>query len=123
LVAFLRGSIASRYSIYSLLLLIFCYSFLKEYVPVRWKLFNRKRFYVTSVVIAAGLCLSADVIGYQHLAARRRMLLEGIELYRVAPEVNSPMIDPLVRVVYPLEAALEREILTRAIDQRIYVLP
>jgi len=123
LVAFLRGSIASRYSIYSILLLTFCYSFLKEYVPQRWKSFNRKRFCVASVALSAVLCLLADVVGYQHLAARRCMILAGIEHYRSNPDVNSPMIDPLVRLVYPLEEAFERETLTRAIKQRIYTLP
>jgi len=51
------------------------------------------------------------------------MILAGIEHYRSNPDVNSPMIDPLVRLVYPLEEAFERETLTRAIEQRIYTLP
>jgi hypothetical protein len=102
LVAWVRGAagftIASRYSMYSNLLLIFCYSYLAHYLPRRWPGFNRRLFYTTAVVFAVGLCLMADVSAYRKLGSRRRMVLSGIEFYRTQPEVNSPMIDPMVEL-------------------------
>ena len=127
LVAWVRGAVsfstASRYSIYSNLMLIFCYSFLSRYLFSRSPTFSRRRFYTTSVVIAVGICLVADISAYKKLAARRRMVLSGIEFYRANPEVNSPMVDPLVEKTVPREKALERAILTQAIQKHIYTLP
>jgi hypothetical protein len=51
------------------------------------------------------------------------MVLSGIEFYRACPEINSPMIDPLVERASPKEKAIEQTILTRAIQERIYALP
>jgi hypothetical protein len=51
------------------------------------------------------------------------MILSGIEWYRARPEVNSPMVDPLVEQVIPEEKAAEKAILTQAIQKRIYSLP
>ena len=127
LVAWVRGAVsfstASRYSIYSNLMLIFCYSFLSRYLFSRSPTFSRRRFYTTSVVIAVGICLVADVSAYKKLAARRRMVLSGIEFYRANPEANSPMVDPLVEKTVPREKALERAILSQAIQKHIYTLP
>jgi hypothetical protein len=127
LVAWVRGGagffVASRYSIYSNLFVIFCYAFLAQDLPRRLSGFSRKGFYITTVVIAAGLCFIADLSAYQKLGARRRMVLSGIEFYRARPEVNSPMIDPLVERTFPKEKANEQVILTRAIQERIYTLP
>jgi hypothetical protein len=123
-VAVLRGAMAFRYSIYSLLLLIFCYAFLREYLPGRWSFINRRRFFAGAVVLPVGLCVFSDIIGYQHLAARRRMVLAGIQYYRSNPQSNSPMIDPVFRAAFPLgEDAFERDTLSKAIQQRIYALP
>ncbi len=127
LVAWVRGAAAfataSRYSIYSNLLLIFCYSFLAHYLPRRSSTFNRRRFYVASVVIAIGICFMADVSAYEKLGARRRMVLSGIELYRAEPEVNSPLVDPIMESAFPKEKAVEQAILTKAIQEHIYALP
>jgi hypothetical protein len=126
LVAWVRGVIgvyiASRYSLYSILMLICCYSFLARYLPERFPGFER-RFYFTSLVVAIIIFVSANLDAYQKLQARRRMILTGIELYRANPEVNSPMIDPLVEVTVPREKALEQAILTRSIQNHIYTLP
>jgi hypothetical protein len=116
-------AVRSRYSIYSNLFVIFCYAFLAQDLPRRLSGFSRKGFYITTVVIAAGLCFIADLSAYQKLGARRRMVLSGIEFYRARPEVNSPMIDPLVERTFPKEKANEQVILTRAIQERIYTLP
>jgi hypothetical protein len=127
LVAWVRGAsgfgIASRYSMYSILLLIFCYAFLAHYLPSRSATFNRRRFYVASVVIAAGIFSMADVSAYKKLEARRRMVLSGIEFYRAKPEVNSPMVDPEVERLFPEEKTLEQVILTKSIQEGIYTLP
>jgi hypothetical protein len=126
-VAWVRGqesfSPASRYSIYSSLLLIFCYAFLTHYLSQRWSIQNRMRFYVACVVISVALCAILDVMAYSKLGARRHMVLTGIEFYRAQPPVNSPMIDPLVEKVAPAEKTIERNALTRAIQEHIYTLP
>jgi hypothetical protein len=127
LVAWVRGAagfqIGSRYSIYSILLLIFCYAFLAHYLPIRSLTFNRRRFYVTSTVLALCLCLLADVHAYRKLGARRRMVLSGIELYRADPQVNSPMIDQNLLKGFPQERAWEQHALTDAIQNHTYTLP
>jgi hypothetical protein len=121
--AWLRGAIASRYSIYSILLLIFCYSFLARWLRDSAGVLNQKRFYTTSVVLAAALCVLSDLSAYRHLTSRREMLLSGIEHYRVNPEVNSPNIDPEMAKYDTTEATIEKVTLTRAIQQRVYTLP
>ncbi len=127
LVAWVRGAagffIGSRYSIYSVLMLIFCYSFLAQYLPARSAIFERKRFYVTSSVLALLLCLAADVYAYSKLAERRRMVLTGIELYRADPVANSPTIDQNLLRVFPEERGYEQRALTNAIQEHIYSLP
>ena len=127
LVAWVRGAVAftvaSRYSIYSNLMLIFCYAFLARYLYSRSSRFNSRRYYVTSVAIAAAICFMADLNAYKKLEARERMILSGIEFYRAQPSVNSPMVDPLVEETVPGEKAVEQAILTRAIQNHIYTLP
>jgi hypothetical protein len=127
LVGWVRGAGAfltvSRYSIYSVLMLIFCYSFLLKYLPDGWPRFDRRRFCVTSIVLAAGMCLLVNAKAYRGLGARRRMVLSGIELYRANPEANSPMVDPAVERLFPEEKSAEQAILNRAIQEHIYTLP
>lgn len=86
LVAWVRGGsafgIALRHSIYSVLLLIFCYSFLAHYLPDRLLAFHQKRFYAASLVFAFAIWLMGNVSAYKQLAARQRMVLKEIELYR-----------------------------------------
>jgi hypothetical protein len=127
LVAWVRGAagfgVVSRYSIYSNLALIFCYTFLTQYLSTRWSRFNRGCFYVASVVIAVGICVMTDVSAYGKLGARRRMVLSGIEFYRAGPETNSPMVDPVAERALPGEREIELYILTRAIQTHIYTLP
>jgi hypothetical protein len=122
LAAWLRGAIASRYSIYSLLLLVFCYSFLGRYLSGRSVALNHKRFYATSLVLAIAFCLLSDLRAYKHLLMRREMVLSGMDHYRESPEFNSPNIDPEMAVYDPTEAAFERVTLNKAIQQHIYTL-
>jgi hypothetical protein len=127
LVAWVRGGetflIASRYSMYSSLMLIFCYSFLAQYLPGRWSIFNRTRFYVTSIVLAVCFCCLADVYAYKILQTRRRSILAGIESYRANPQVNSPLNNPEVEQGVPKEKAFEQSMLTEAIQKGVYALP
>ena len=127
LVAWVRGAagfaIGSRYSIYSILLLIFCYAFLAQYLPSRWVDFNRKRFYAACLVISASICSLADMHAYKKLAARRQMTLVGIELYRANPDNNSPMNDLNLEMGFEKERVYERDTLTKAIQQHLYALP
>jgi len=127
LVAWVRGALGfgltSRYSIYSILLLVFCYSFLAHSLRSRWSLRSRKRFYLASVLVAVMMCVLADIGAYQYLSERRGMILRGIEMYRANPEVNSPMIDPRILKAYPGENLFEQRTLTGAIRKHIYTLP
>ncbi len=127
LVAWVRGAVGfavgGRYSIYSILVLIFCYSFLSQYLPGRWPEFNRRRFYAASLALTVCICLLADIHAYRKLDARRQMVLSGIELYRANPQVNSPLIDQNLLKAYPDEAAYERDSLTNAIQKHVYSLP
>ncbi len=127
LVAWVRGGtgfgLGSRYSFYSVLLLIFAYSFLGKYLPDRFSGFDQRRFYAISLALACSLWLSADVHAYKCLRARRQMVLSGIELYRAATARNSPMVDPAVEKAFPEEKAFEQKVLTTAIQEGIYALP
>jgi hypothetical protein len=127
LVAWVRGAVAfttaSRYSIYSSLMLIFCYSFLLRYLPSRFARLDRTLVYNVSIVLAVVAFTLANIVAYQNLQTRRDMILKGIELYRANPEANSPMIDPLVEKTVPKEKANEQALLTRAIRTQIYTLP
>ena len=113
----------SRYSVYSCLVLIFCYSFLAWYLPRRSPNFRRGRFYVTSMVIAASLWLFADGDANWNLKERRRMVLAGIENYRIDPRNNSPLNVPLYPGLVVNEKELEQAVLTKAIERGIYALP
>ena len=115
--------IASRYSIYSSLMLIFGYSFLAQYLPGRWSAFNRTGFYVTSIVMAAAFCFLADVYAYKILQTRRRAVIAGIESYRSNPEVNSPLNNAEFEKRYPKEKVYEQSMLTQAIQEGVYTLP
>jgi hypothetical protein len=127
LVAWVRGAssfvIVARYSIYSILVLIFCYSFLAQYLPKHWPGFNSRRFNVVCLVCAVSICFLADLHAYKKLGERRRMVLAGIELYRANPRVNSPLIDPNLLRGFPLERAFEQDALTDAIREHVYTLP
>lgn len=122
-VAWLRHSIASRYSIYSLLLLISCYFFLARYLSMRSTALNLKRFYAVSIVLATILSLAGDTVAYVQLGRRREMVLSGIENYRANPKINSPMNDPRTKEADPKEEGFQRDTLNQAIAAHAYTLP
>jgi hypothetical protein len=127
LVAWVRGLVGfyvvSRYSIYSLLMLIFSYYFLAQHLPRHFPTFHRRRFYVTSTVFAMCIFVLADLHAYSKLGARRRMVLTGIEHYRADPVANSPMIDQHLLKGSPEERESEQRAMTRAIQTHVYALP
>jgi hypothetical protein len=94
-----------------------------RYLPSRFAKLARAHVYHVSIVLAVAIFSVANIVAYRHLQARRAMILKGIELYRANPEVNSPMIDPLVEKTVPREKANEQALLTRAIQANIYTLP
>jgi hypothetical protein len=116
-------TIGLRYSIYSTLVLIFCYSFLAEYLPHGWPAFNRRRIYIAFFLLAVNICLLADIHAYKKLGERHQMVLAGIEHYRATPDSNSPVNDPNLETGFEKERVYERDTLTRAIQQHLYILP
>jgi uncharacterized membrane protein len=127
LVAWDRGAktfwVASRYSVYSILLLIVCYDFIVERLPRAFTAENRRRVWVTCSIAALCYCMAADMFANKHLRARQRMIISGIEAYRANPAVNSPVLDPQIDKDYPGQAEFQRRALTMAIEKHIYVLP
>jgi hypothetical protein len=127
LVAWVRGAagfqVVSRYSIYSILMLVFSYYFLAQYLPRRFASFDRRSFYVTSTVFALCIFVLADWHADNRLGARRHMVLTGIELYRADPVANSPMIDQKLLQFSPGEREWEQRAMTRAIESHVYALP
>ncbi len=127
LVSWVRGAagfiIGSRYSMYSILLIIFCYSFLTHCLPARWPRFRSTYYYATAIFLAVCYCAAADVHAWKKLSQRRQMVLAGLASYRRQPAVNSPMVDANIDIAAPGERAYEREILTRAIAKGLYSLP
>lgn len=120
LVGFLRQTIASRYSIYSLLVLIFCYSFLVQFVHRRMPLVKQNWFSAASVLLGLSFCLLSDKQANLNLKERRQMVVAGMEHYRADPEINAPTINPELLKYHPDEPTAERIILNKAIHDRIY---
>ena len=122
-VAWVRGSTSSRYSIYSVLLLIFAYRFLSGYLLQR---FSRLRFphvLVPALALSTALCVSSDVSAFRNLKQRREMVLAGMNIYLESHGTRSPMVDPLVKITWPKEEEFERVILNRAIQDGVLSRP
>ena len=126
LAAWVRGGagffVASRYSIYSDLLIACCFFFVSQ----KWKVngaLHRDRRYIATVAITLLFCLSTDIHGYLKLKARRQMVVRGIAQYRQDPLLNSPMVDPAVEASFPKEKRSEQVLLTESIDKGLYRFP
>jgi hypothetical protein len=128
-VAWVRGStgvvIASRYSVYSCLMLVFCYGFLADRARAKrasagtvpgWA----RVFYPAALVVAIAFCLWKDTQAYDKLGQRSEMIRAGLGHYRENPAANSPLIDAFVIKDVPGEDKFEREELSRAIESGIY---
>jgi hypothetical protein len=125
MVAWVRGAdgfaIPSRYTMYSLLMLIFCYAFLSHYFSQ--ETLSLKRVYSISLALSAVIFIFGNFQADRKLEIRRQMVYSGLEFYRSNPAVNSPMIDPLVELLFKEERPLEKKALTEAIRAGIYTLP
>lgn len=127
LTAWVRGRntffIASRYSMYSNLMLVFCLTFARWHWHDEWTKTARRRWYVSTVAVALLFCLTTDALGYLKLGARRHMVERGIAFYAADPTRHSPTIDPIVAVAFPKEKAEEERLLNEAIQENVYRLP
>lgn len=115
---------ASRYTIYSDLLLVFCYGFAFQFGrELRLPDSRKQQLYAAVLVFSAIFCVRADQQGYHFLSERRQKLEKGLEEYRAAPDRVSPMhLDhPELDVHHSQQEA--REILTESIAAGIYKLP
>jgi hypothetical protein len=123
LVGALRQNTASRYSIYSLLALIFCYCFLAQYLPERVPVLSAKRFYAISTILALLFFVHSNKLANLNLSKRRELVLAGMEHYRANPQINSPTVDPQVEKLYPEEQESERTILNQSVQEKVYTVP
>lgn len=115
--------IASRYSMYSNLMLVFCLTFAGWHWHDGWSSALRSKWYGSMAVAAVLFCLATDALGYHRLSARRHMVERGIAFYAADPGTHSPMIDPAVEQAFPKEKAEEERLLNEAIQQNVYRLP
>lgn len=126
LVAWVRGrngvTYASRYSIYSVLAMVFCYYYAADRLAQRPKI-DLRRYCGVAAACALLFCLWADVHASRELKHRRETMLEGFKSYRADPQVNSPLVDPYVIQELPELKEKERVDLTEAIKAGIYRLP
>ena len=123
LVAWVRGalsfSVSSRYSLYSVMIVVFCYAYLDRYLANRSSTMHR-RFYASALVACVAFWVAGSIHASQKLADRRSMVLSGLTHYCADPAVNSPMVDPRILRIIPQEAAYEREELSEAIQRGLY---
>ncbi len=123
LVGGMRGTIASRYSVYSALVFIYAYFVLATYLRGRVAAGTFRRFQIAAVACSVLFFAAGSVKGNQKLGERRAMVLAGMEHYRANPQVNSPIIDPNVLQLIPEEPEFERIELNKALDEDLLVLP
>lgn len=86
----IEQSLASRYRIYSNLLLILSYIFIVETYWYSMKL-RRQAFWtgIAMVLLCAGFCMTCDIAGYRFLRGRREAVQNAMEEWR-SPE-RSPL--------------------------------
>jgi len=131
LVESVRASLASRYSIYSVLLLICCYRFFLEafdqnpHVSTRLLgiKITRKHFLQLVIALSVLFYLQADIRAYRHLNARREMVVTGLKYYRLNPYVNSPQVNPAVDKLVPDETPFELNMLNQVTREHLYTVP
>ncbi len=122
LVASLRGPIAPRYTLYSLLLLIYVYKFLLFHIP-RWAKISPMTVFLTQLVLALVIGISADRDAYLQLGRRKGMVDSGMNSYLAHPESNPPLLDPIIERYAPGEGEYERIELTCAIQRHVIPMP
>jgi hypothetical protein len=91
----LAQSVASRYRIYSDLLLIFAwFAFVKTSRMDETPVLRRNRLFVTAVVISALFCIAMDGIGARNLHKRDQKLEEGMAHFERSGGLQSPVYSP-----------------------------
>lgn len=131
LVESVRGSLASRYSIYSVLLLICCYTFVlqvfKQRAPAPIRLsgvaVSRRGFATGALVFALLFYVQADLRAFTQLRARRSMVVRGFRYYRLDPSTNSPQANPEVDLLFPDETPFELNMLKELAKDHLYTAP
>jgi hypothetical protein len=113
----------SRYTMYSLLMLIFCYAFFSHCLREQESALSQKRFYIGSLVVAVIIFVWGTMQANRKLESRREMVYKGLAFYRSNPAVNSPMIDPMVELNLKQEKQIEKVALNDALRAGIYTLP
>jgi hypothetical protein len=131
LVEAIRTSVTSRYSIYSVMMLVCCYSFVlheldQELLSRKRGLLvhiNRRRF--LEIAIASSFCfyVATAIWASHHLHHRREMVLKGLTFYRSNPLTNSPQMNPAVDLLFPDEKPFELFMLKRAAKEGFYTVP
>ncbi len=119
-------STVPRYKIYSDLLLIFCYGFVAERVWASGLGVRTRRVLLAGVVVlTAAFCGASQVRASRELRDRRAMLMAGVEHYRAAPTVNSPMwfAMPEHDVFFAVEEVRAREEVEAAEREGLYAPP
>ncbi len=118
-------SLASRYKIYSVLLLIYCYLYLVDRITrSRVPRSYRRAAFVMALAASIAFSLSADIVGARFLARRQARLLEGLVRYQADPTRISPLYAPEDPEDFSTEEReAEREILTRSIAAGVYRPP
>jgi hypothetical protein len=131
LVEAVRSSLASRYSIYSVLLLICCYRFLlnaldqKSLESTRLLGFEitRKHFLRFAIAFSLLFYLQADINAYHGLHERREMVVAGFKHYLLNPDMNSPQVNPGVDKLFPDETPFELYMLKQVAHEHLYTVP
>ena len=121
-------SLASRYKVYCVLLLIYSYVYLADLVrraPAASAAGRRSRLlYAAALTATLAFSLSADAVGWRFLAKRHDRLVEGLARYQADPAHVSPLYAPDDPQDFPeAERAFERLTLTEAIATGLYQPP
>jgi hypothetical protein len=81
-----------------------------------------KRFSIAAIACSFLFFAAGIFKGNQRLSERRAIVLAGMAHYRANPELNSPMIDPIVLEYWPEEPEFERIELNSALRDHLLVL-
>lgn len=86
-----HASVASRYRVYSDLLLICCYTFLVERYAAR-AFHSRRRWFLALVATSVFLCATFDWTGSRMFSRRETDMAQGAELYKRSHHQRGPIV-------------------------------
>ncbi len=90
----IEQSLASRYRMYSDLLVVFAWFFLaEEYLADESKPLRGNRLYAGALAICFLFSAAMDVVGVHQLRKRNAMLVQGIQIYEHSGRTVSPMLN------------------------------